>query len=123
MSWKFNSTEAIFIQIAKQIRRDIICGKYSPDEQIPSVRQLAYDAAVNPNTMQKALALLEEEGLLYTKGTVGRFITSDAAILDDAKKKMRHYFIVSWLDEARAIGITPQELTDHINQLQKEDSI
>ena len=55
MAWQFNSQEAVFIQIANRLRGDILKGIYPPDSQIPSVRHLATDAAVNPNTMQKAL--------------------------------------------------------------------
>ena len=61
--WKFNSREAVFVQIASRLRGEILRGKYQPDQQIPPVRQLAFEAAVNPNTMQKALTVLEEEGL------------------------------------------------------------
>lgn len=120
MSWQFNHTEAVFLQIANRLRADILNGKYLPDEQVPSVRHLAAEAAVNPNTVQKALTLLEEEGILYTKGTVGRFITSDEATLDTAREKMRRESVRRWLNEARTLGISPEEL---INYIQKEDCI
>ena len=81
MSWQFNRTEAVFLQIEKRLKREILVGKYPPDSQFPSVRQLAAEAAVNPNTMQKALSLLEDEGLLYSKGTLGRFVTNDEETL------------------------------------------
>lgn len=123
MAWKFNSTEAVFVQIARRLRCDIVCGKYNPDEQIPSVRQLAYDASVNPNTMQKALSLLESEGLLHSKATIGRFITSDTEVLEKARIRMRHDVVKNWLEEARALGITPVELIDCINNIEKEDTI
>ena len=123
MAWKFNSTEAVFVQIARRLRCDIVCGKYKPDEQIPSVRQLAYDASVNPNTMQKALSLLESEGLLHSKATIGRFITSDTEVLEKARIRMRHDVVKNWLEEARALGITPVELIDCINNIEKEDTI
>ena len=122
MSWKFNSTEAVFVQIARHLRCDIVRGKYKPDEQIPPVRQLAYDAAVNPNTMQKALALLENEGLLHSKATIGRFVTSDTAVIEDAKLRIRHDVVIHWLEEAESLGITPKELIDCINDLKKEET-
>ena len=64
MPWQFNQTEAVFLQIANRLKREILSGKYAPDEQLPSVRQLAAEAAVNPNTVQKSLTFLEEQGLL-----------------------------------------------------------
>ena len=118
MAWQFNSQEAVFIQIANRLRGDILKGIYPPDSQIPSVRHLATDAAVNPNTMQKALCSLEEEGLLYTKGTIGRFVTSDTAVLDAARERVRRDSVRSWLRQAEELGISKQELIQYI---QKED--
>lgn len=116
MAWSFNGREPVFLQIANRLRADIIRGVYSPDEQFPSVRQLATVAAVNPNTMQKALAFLEEEGLLYSKGTVGRFVTVDEEIISRAKEDMRRQMVRSMLSEARALGITEGELINYITE-------
>ena len=114
MSWQFNRTEAVFIQIGKRLRMDIFNGKYPPDSQFPSVRQLASEAAVNPNTMQKALSLLEEEGILYSKGTIGRFVTSDAAVLKKGRTAIRRELIRGLLLEARELGISNDELVEYI---------
>lgn len=119
MAWKFNQREAVFLQIANRLRGEILGGKYPPDSQVPPVRQLAFEASVNPNTMQKALALLEEEGLLHSRGTVGRFITSDVDILDAAREKVRREAVKNWLYEAELIGITKAEL---IKYIQEEDN-
>lgn len=116
MAWQFNSREAVFLQIAARLRGEILCGKYPPDSQIPPVRQLALEAAVNPNTVQKALAHLEEEGLLHARGTVGRFVTSDPAVLDAARAKMRRDAVRSWLAEAAALGMTRAELIHYIEE-------
>ena len=114
MSWQFNRTEAVFLQIEKRLKLDILKGKYPSDSQFPSVRQLAFEAAVNPNTMQKALSLLEEEGLLYSKGTAGRFVTADASILKKGKEDMRRELIVALLSQARELGISDKELIEYI---------
>ena len=116
MAWQFNQREPVFLQIANRLRGDIICGVYSPDEQVPSVRQMASVAGVNPNTVQKALSLLEEEGVLYSKGTLGRFVTADEAILSDAKEKMRRGMVKSMLSEARTLGITEKELIKYLEE-------
>ncbi|MBQ4556085.1 MAG: GntR family transcriptional regulator [Clostridia bacterium] len=118
MSWDFNSREAIFVQIANRLRCDIVCGKYPPDSQIPTVRQLAENAAVNPNTVQKALACLEDEGLLCAHTTVGRFVTSDVKLISAAKEKMRRDAVHRIVGEASALGISRDELIKYI----KEDS-
>lgn len=119
MAWQFNHTEAVFLQIARHLRGEILRGKYLPDQQIPSVRQLATEAAVNPNTMQKALTLLEEEDLLYTRGTVGRFVTADADVLHAARERMRREVVGHWLTEAKEMGISIEEA---IHYMQEEES-
>ena len=118
MKWRFNNTEPMFVQIVRQLRAEILNGTYRADEQIPSVRQLAFDASVNPNTMQKALSKLEEEGLLYTRGTVGRFVTSDVAVLERARESVRREFVRLWLEEANALGMSREDLLRYI---EKED--
>ncbi len=120
MAWQFNQREPVFIQIADRMRSEILFGKYKCEEQIPSVRQLAFEASVNPNTMQKALATLEEEGLLQTHGTVGRFVTSDAEVLKAASDSVRRKSVRNWLIEAHSLGFTQEEL---IHYIKKEDDI
>ena len=66
MPWNLDSDRPIFIQIIDRIQADIIAGCYQPGDKLPSVRELAQDAAVNPNTMQKALSELERTGLVYS---------------------------------------------------------
>ena len=116
MAWQFNSQEAVFIQIANRLRGDILKGIYPPDSQIPSVRHLATDAAVNPNTMQKAFVELEREGLLYARSTAGRFVTSDEEVLNRARETMRREALTQLLHEAQSLGITKDELITFIQQ-------
>ena len=117
MSWQFNATQAVFIQIADKLRRDIIRGVYLPDEQIPTVRQLAFDASVNPNTMQRALSLLEEEGLVISRGTVGRYVTSNLFVIESTKKKICFDTARRFCLEAEALGISHAELMDYIKEV------
>ena len=118
MVWNFNQREAMFLQIADRMRLEILNGVYAPDQQIPSVRQLATAAAVNPNTMQRALAQLEEEGLLYSRGTVGRFVSSDPAVIQAAKERVRQKSVRRWIREAKALGFSTEEM---ISYIQKEE--
>lgn len=121
MSWNFDGVTPLFQQVANRIRADILNGRYRPDEQLPSVRQFAFDASVNPNTMQKAMALLEDEGLLYTKGTAGRFVTSDANVIEAASKSLRREIIKNIINEASAHGITANELLYYIKEELNDD--
>ena len=116
MAWQFNRTEAVFLQIARRLRNDILSGKFPIDKQFPSVRLLASEAAVNPNTMQKALSQLESEGLLYTRGTIGRFVTTDEAILRTARERMLHETVRAFLSEAHALGLSREDLLKFIEE-------
>ena len=119
MAWEFNDREALFLQIARHLGSEILCGKYPPDTQMPTVRQIAAEAAVNPNTVQKALAHLESEGILYTRGTIGRFVTGDTAVLSAAKERVRREAVQGWLREANALGISEDELIQYIKEEDK----
>ena len=114
MAWQFTSRAPVYLQIVSRIRADILSGVYSPDQQIPSVRQLAFEAGVNPNTMQKAFAVLEAERLFVTRGTVGRFITTDTDALNEARQILRRETIARLVEEAGAVGISPEELIEGI---------
>lgn len=98
MGWNFQNDRPIYAQLMEQIKRRIISGVYAPGEKMPSVRDLAAEASVNPNTMQRAFAQLEQEGLLYTQRTSGRYVTEDEGRIlqmkeDLAKELTESYFI------------------------------
>ena len=88
MSWNLNPEYPIYTQIMEHITSDIISGAYTPGSKLPSVRELAQTAGVNPNTMQKALSELEHTGLLYSQRTSGRFVTEDLATIEQVKHKL-----------------------------------
>ena len=117
MAWSFTSRAPVYMQIVSRIRADILGGVYQPDQQIPAVRQLALTAGVNPNTMQRAFAVLEAEQLFITRGTVGRFITTDTEVLERAREILRQETVVHLVEEAAAVGMTPDELIESIRTL------
>ena len=88
MSWNLSKERPIYIQLVEQIKLQILSGHYRPGERFPSVRELATEAAVNPNTMQKALAALEQEGLLIGSRTNGRTVTSDASLIGSMRDEL-----------------------------------
>lgn len=110
MAWSFSSNAPVYLQIVSHIRSDILRGVYQPDQQLPAVRQLAQTAGVNPNTMQRAFSILEAEGVIVTRGTIGRFITTDLQVLEKAREALRREVILHILEEAHAAGLTPEEL-------------
>lgn len=116
MGWNFQGNGPVYLQIASMIRADIIRGKYVADEQIPPVRQLAYNAAVNPNTMQRALSCLEQDGLLYSKGTSGRFVTGDTEVLAKARRDAADELIRSFLQGCEQMGLSKEEIISMLNE-------
>lgn len=116
MAWQFRGHSPVYRQIVRHIRADILNGCYQPDEQIPPVRQLAMEAGVNPNTMQRALSALEDEGLLVSRGTVGRFVTSDEAALERARRTARQDALEKLAEEAQAAGLTLDDLVQYIRK-------
>ena len=120
MAWSFTSRAPVYMQIVSRIRADILGGVYQPDQQIPAVRQLALTAGVNPNTMQRAFAVLEAEQLFITRGTIGRFITTDTEVLARAREVMRRETVARLIEEAAAVGISPTELIESIRAYESE---
>ena len=116
MAWQFRGHSPVYRQIVRHIRADILNGCYQPDEQIPPVRQLAMEAGVNPNTMQRALSALEDEGLLVSRGTVGRFVISDEAALERARRTARQDALEKLAEEALAAGLTLDDLVQYIRE-------
>ena len=111
MAWNFKSDRPIYIQIADLIKRDIFSGKYAPGDRIPGVRDLAMMASVNPNTIPHAMNLLEEEGLLVTPSTAGRFVTSDAEVLGRLRESFAEGFCIELVLALRAIGLDDRQIS------------
>ena len=109
MAWNLDSDRPIFIQILERIRIDVISGKYQPGEKLPSVRELAAEAAVNPNTMQRAFAELERTGLVYAKRTSGRFITEDQEMIETVKSEIAKEKIRLFLDSMKELGYEKEQ--------------
>ena len=121
MKWTFNEDRPIFQQIAEQIKLGILSDVFPPGSQVPSVRDLALEAEVNPNTMQKALAKLEESGLLRSARTSGRFVTEDKKMIDDLKDEMAKEQTRQFLGNIRKLGMTKEEIISLIEKTLKEE--
>lgn len=120
MSWNFNDDKPIYIQLMEQIQLRIISGMYKVGEKLPSVRDMASDAAVNPNTMQKALTELERTGLVFSQRTSGRFITEDSNMIKDIRNNLAKNQIEKFLSNMEKIGYTKEETIELIENLAKE---
>ncbi len=121
MSWNLDSDRPIFIQIIEKIQMDIISGLYHPGDKLPSVRDLAQEASVNPNTMQKALSELERTRLVYSLRTSGRFITEDTAMIEHLKSELAKEIIAQFLSNMQKLGIQKEEAISLISEISKGD--
>ena len=118
MNWLFKSDAPIYSQLVEQIKQGIVAGIFPPGERLPSVRDLATEAGVNPNTMQRALAELERDGLVFSQRTAGRFVTEDRNMIEQAKLSLAKEHIQSFLDAMYRLGY---QKTDILSILEKED--
>lgn len=110
MAWEFKSDRPIYTQLLEKIEIMIIAGKFKPGDKLPSVRDFAAEAAVNPNTMQKALTELERLGLVYAQRTSGRSITDDAELISSTREAIAMEHIKEFLDTMKELGYTKEEI-------------
>lgn len=123
MAWALDSGRPIYAQIIERVQLDIITGHYKPGEKLPSVRDLASEAAVNPNTMQKALSELEQSGLLYTQRASGRFITEDTELIQRMKTTLATMQVREFIHKMRQIGLDDTEILQLIQTIMKEEAV
>lgn len=110
MPWYFENDRSIYIQLVEQIQNRIFTGMYAPGSKIASVRELAGEAEVNPNTMQRALTELERLGLLHSQRTSGRYVTDDGVKIFEMKKKAAMETVRMFLKQMESLGFDRDEI-------------
>lgn len=120
--WHFSNDKPIYSQIIEQIKQLIVSGGFSPGDKLPSVRELAQTACVNPNTMQKAMSELEKDGLLYTLRSSGRFITDDEALIKKIKNELAEAEIENFMQGMSKLGFSIEETINLISEKQGGDN-
>lgn len=121
MSWELKSDRPIYSQLVEQIQLMVVSGIFPAGAKLPSVRELAADASVNPNTMQRALSQLESDGLLYTQRTSGRFVTEDVQKIMNIKNNLAVNFIHQLMNKMTQLGYDRQQTLSLLNQYMKEE--
>ena len=106
----FQANIPIYLQLIDMIKLQIVSGKLQPGEKMKPVRELAMEYGVNPNTMQKALAELEWEKLLYTMRTAGRYVTEDAVLISRLRENLAAERIGQFFEELRRFGYEKEEI-------------
>lgn len=112
---EFDSSRPIFQQLADEFARRIITGKWPPGSKTPSVRELAAEVGANPNTVQRALAQLEERGLAVSVRTSGRFVTGHTDIIDDARKEAANQVATEFVDTMKGLNLTLHIVQDLVD--------
>ena len=122
MKWQIDNNRPVYIQLVEQLRMKIISGEIELDSKLNSVRSLAADAMVNPNTMQKALAELEREGFVYSKRTSGRFVTDNKELIEKERKNLVKDNVKKTLDTIINLGYTNEEILNLVGEILREDN-
>ncbi len=113
--WNFSNDRPVYLQIIDEIKLRIVSGRYQPGERIPSVRDLAEEARVNPNTMQKALAEIERDGYIISLRTSGKYVTDNDELIKNLKNTRAEAVVENFVLEIRKMGIP---ISDAISLLQ-----
>ncbi len=112
MTWDLSSDRPIYTQLIEQIELKICSGIYEVGSKMPSVRELAAEASVNPNTMQRALSGLEDTGLLYSQRTTGRFVTKDIDLIRKTRAKIAKEHIKEFFNKMSELGFNNDEIIE-----------
>lgn len=123
MPWDLDNDRPIYLQLMERIQQDIVSGVYKAGDKLPSVRELAIDAAVNPNTMQKALSELERDGLVHSRRTSGRFITEDESMLKNLRDELASRHIQDFMEKMKQLGFQEKETLEKLQDTIKRRTL
>ena len=120
MAWTLDSDRPIYAQLLERIQLQIVSGTYGPGDKLPSVRELAAEASVNPNTMQKAFAELERSGLIVTKRTSGRFVTEDKDMITQIRTQLAKEEALSFIEKMKELGFEKNDILALLSAVAEE---
>ena len=120
MDWRFRSDLPIYSQLVDKIKLGIVSGEMPPGSRLPAVRELAMDAGVNPNTMQRALQELEREGMVYAQRTSGRFVTIDTGVIERTRETVAEELTKGFLASMAELGLGGDEIIALLSREKEE---
>lgn len=120
MAWNLDSDRPIYAQLLERIQLQIVSGIYGPGDKLPSVRELAAEASVNPNTMQKAFAELERSGLIITRRTSGRFVTEDKEMIAQIRTQLAKEEALSFIAKMKELGFEKKDILALLSAVAEE---
>lgn len=121
MDWNFRNDQPIYSQLIQRLTEAIVSGVYAPGEKLPSVRELALEAGVNSNTVQRSLTELEREGLVFSQRTAGRFVTENENMIVNAKLRIADERVSEFLRSMKTLGCGRQEIISLIEGAKEDE--
>ena len=121
MDWNFRNDQPIYSQLTQRLTEAIVSGIYAPGEKLPSVRELAVEAGINPNTVQRALSELERDGLVFSQRTAGRFVTENENMIVNAKLRIADERVSEFLRSMKTLGCGRQEIISLIEGAKEDE--
>lgn len=121
MAWKFDEKSPIYAQIAQHVKMQIISNQVRSGDQLPTVREYAEEAGVNPNTMQRAFTELEREGMVYSQRTSGRFVTEDTDLIAEKRLEVAQLELQNFVDNMQKIGFSKEDIIPELDRFLKEN--
>ena len=121
MEWKINDSSPIFLQLEEQLLTAVVSGYFPPGSRLPSVRELAAEAGVNPNTMQRAFAGLEGRGVILTNRTAGRSVTEDMEIIRTLRTEKAREEARAFLKRMQGLGYSLEEVRQVLSETEAEE--
>lgn len=120
MEWHYDENLPIYTQLVELLKHAIVSGEYAAGDRLPSVRDMAAEAGVNPNTMQRALQELERSGLVYTQRNSGRFVTEELFSIDSARNELADRTVKEFLEKMASLGFSPADTIGILTKYQEE---
>ena len=114
MNFIFDNDRPIYIQLVEQLKEYIVAGKFKAGEKLPSVREFAMQIKVNPNTVQKALVEIENQKLIYTERTNGKFVTENEELIENVKKELANQKVQKYFQDMNKLGINKEEAITYL---------
>jgi len=114
MNFIFDNDRPIYIQLVEQLKECIVAGKFKAGEKLPSVREFAMQIKVNPNTVQKALAEIENQQLIYTERTNGKFVTENEELIENVKKELANQKVQKYFQDMNKLGINKEDAITYL---------
>ena len=123
MEFEFDDDKPIYKQLVEKLKLEIVLGTFKSGEKLPSVRELSSMILVNPNTIQRSLSELEQDGLIYTKRTAGKFVTEDESIIHQVKKELATKKIDNFISDMNILGLDKNEVIKLLEERKTHNGI